>query len=261
MEGGEINATDEIQRVLQLLLAGVRSSSEFSQTATQKLMMLEQKLARTERILGEVEEIADRAKMVALNGRIEASRLGESGKAMGVIASETKDLAERAAQTSRSIRQSISELGRELAQTTQEMEKRSASHSNDFESASDQVGKLLTNLEQSHQHLRSVMSQTATVSVELQNDIAKAVMSMQFQDRVSQRIAHVAEAIEGFVQTTELWIGDERGGGRLLSSRILGQRNAGELHYGLERELAAKTLPREWVKKKSRLQVLATRRA
>ena len=200
-----VNPLTEIQQVLEKLLKAVQTSCSFSQTAAERLSDLEKRLSSLEKIVREVEDIASRAKMVALNGRIEASRLGPAGKAFGVVAQETKDLADKAGKTGSSIRQSINELAIQLFKTTAEMRQRAESDSTNAKLTSSAVQQLLSNLEQTHHQMNNAMTTTARISLELQNDIGKAVMSMQFQDRVSQRVEHVGETLDSLVELIDPW--------------------------------------------------------
>ncbi|MDX1926000.1 MAG: methyl-accepting chemotaxis protein [Pirellulaceae bacterium] len=204
-DSDEVNPLDEMHQVLEVLLKAVQSSCSFSQAAAERLSQLEKRLTDLEKIVHEVEDIAGRAKMVALNGRIEASRLGIAGKAFGVVAQETKDLADKAGKTGCSIRQSINELAIELFKTTAEMRRRAESDSKNVEATNSAVQKLLSRLEQTHHQMNAAMNSTASISTELQNDIGRAVMSMQFQDRVSQRVAHVVETLTSVVELIDPW--------------------------------------------------------
>ena len=195
----------EMQKVLEALLINVQASCQFSQNAAAKLLHLEQRLASVEKIVAEVEDIAGRAKMVALNGRIEAARLGEAGKAFGVVAQETKDLADKAAQTSQSIRQSITKLATELASTTADMQLRAESDTVGFQQTNAVASELLTKLDAAHRRMSESIDNTFKINVALQGDIAKAVMSLQFQDRVSQCVFHVIETLSGLVDRIDPW--------------------------------------------------------
>jgi len=197
--------TLEMQKVLEALLKNVQASCQFSQSAAAKLLHLEQRLASVEKIVGEVEDIAGRAKMVALNGRIEAARLGETGKAFGVVAQETKELADKAAQTSQAIRQSITKLAVELAGTTAEMRLRAESDTVGFQQTNVVARELLNKLDITHRQMSDSMENTVNISMALQADIAKAVMSLQFQDRVSQCVIHVMETLSGLVDRIDPW--------------------------------------------------------
>lgn len=196
---------EEMQHVLEALLVAVQASCGFSQSATDKLSQLEKRLGGVEKNVAEVEDIAGRAKMVALNGRIEASRLGIAGKAFGVVAQETKELADKAGKTGCSIRESINALAKELFEAAAEMRRRADSDAARFQKTNSEVRQLLTKLEQTHRQMNLAMATTANISIELQSDIGRAVMSMQFQDRVSQRVSHIVDAIEGLVQRIQPW--------------------------------------------------------
>lgn len=202
---GTVSPLEEMHQVLESLLVAVQSSCSFSKSAAEQLCQLERRLVGIDKVVSEVEDIAGRAKMVALNGRIEASRLGERGKAFAVVAQETKDLADKAGKTSCTIRESINELAVELFDTTAEMRQRAKTDAENVEKTNAAVRQLLKRLEQTHCQMNMAMTATANISVELRSDIGKAVTSMQFQDRVSQRVAHVVEALTGLADLIHPW--------------------------------------------------------
>jgi hypothetical protein len=53
------------------------------------------------------------------------------------------------------------------------------------------------------------MQQTQSISQELGKDISKAVMAMQFEDRVSQRLAHISDALDMLTNRVEVCAGTE----------------------------------------------------
>ena len=57
------------------------------------LTRIETDLQNVEACMAEIEDIANRSRMVSLNGQIEAARAGEHGQGFAVVASETGDLA------------------------------------------------------------------------------------------------------------------------------------------------------------------------
>jgi methyl-accepting chemotaxis protein len=194
--GKEGDLIQQMQRVMESLLENVRLSSEFSQEVSQKLLNLESRLNLVENTIEEVEEISNRAKLVALNGQIEASRLGTQGRAFQVVAEETKALATNAAKTSDTIRSSINQLAIELHGTSSSIRTRAASDSESFRRSEESAKKLLSDIQSANSRIKQSLTQTVKIGGELRTDIAKAVMSMQFQDRVSQRIAHVIETLD-----------------------------------------------------------------
>ncbi|MEZ6097428.1 MAG: methyl-accepting chemotaxis protein [Pirellulaceae bacterium] len=191
---------EEMQAVLGLLLDNVRATCEFSQTASARLARLEQQLDRMQNTLNEVEDISNKARLVALNGQVEAARLGDAGRAFGIVARETKTLSMQAAATSESIRNGMNELTVELRSTSAEIRDRADDNTKRFAESESTVRQLLSDLESSHRNMVHSLQTTAEISRELGQDIARAVMSMQFQDRVSQRVGHVVDTLETILQ-------------------------------------------------------------
>lgn len=190
----------EMQDVLGVLIERIQNSCDFSLTVCERLSQLESRLEDIETTLTDIEELASRARLVALNGQIEAARLGDAGQAFRVVAQETKDLSGNAGDTSTAIRELIGTLVGEIKKTSAELKSRSAVDLETFQDSQQQAVKLLKDIFESHRHITASLNKTGAISHELSREIGSAVMSMQFQDRVSQRIAHVTETLEMLVQ-------------------------------------------------------------
>lgn len=186
----------EIRAVLGSLLSAVHESTDSSQQLSERIQQLEQVLAEVNTSLRQVETIAEEARIVGLNGRLEAARAGTHGAAFNVVANETKNLGVHAAETSASIRRQVEQLNRSLNQVSTELRQRI---SIDAESARDsevKVTNLLDQLGFLHHGLTSSLQRTESLSEAVSRDITKSVMALQFQDRVNQRLDHVVEALQ-----------------------------------------------------------------
>lgn len=187
---------DLVRSAMEEMLANVRTSANFSFAISKQILAVEAKLSAIEQCLNNVEKVADQAKLVALNGQIEANRLGDAGVAFGVVAQETKTLAGNAGTTSESIREMVADLGTALRETSAGLQSQNEKDSKIIAESEQTVSELLDSLAVSHNHMSKSLSEMSSISTQLGQDIAQAVMSLQFQDRVSQRIAHVCEALE-----------------------------------------------------------------
>lgn len=190
------NKIDEMQTVVKKLVNYMGESCESLNTASQKLIDVEKRLDVVESVLYNIEKIASQSRLVALNGEIEARRLGTSGKAFAVVAAETKLLSQHATETSRSIRELLSELTTMVTSTTGELNSRSKSDAMRLSQAKQEAESLLSFIHSDHVRMTQSLVETEKIGRELQGNITNAVMSLQFQDRVSQRIHHVADSLK-----------------------------------------------------------------
>jgi methyl-accepting chemotaxis protein len=194
--GSEKNLISEMQAVLNSLVYNMRESCEFSESVSTRLTRLEARLSGIEKTLIAIEDLSCRARLVALNGQIEAARLGMAGLAFGVVAQETKDLSVIAAETSLSIRECVAELVTEIKHTSSELRERTQFDVQRFHVSEKQAVDLLQDIDVNQKQMTESLNQTSLISSTLQREIARAVVSMQFQDRVSQRLGHVIDTLQ-----------------------------------------------------------------
>ena len=195
-EGQGADVISEMRDVVALLVQRIGDSCEFSQEASSRLAQIESRLEGIDATLCNIEEIARKARLVALNGQIESARLGEAGVAFGVVAEETKELSRHAADTSTDIRELVSQLVLDIKTTATELREQSEEDAQRLEESQQKATQLLADIDVSHRRMRDSLNQTCELSQQLGGDIAQAVMSLQFQDRVSQRIEHVIESLQ-----------------------------------------------------------------
>ena len=136
------------------------SAVQLSQCRVQSREGMNKVLDAARKTLDEVDTIAREARMVGLNGQIEAARAGQQGIAFSVVANETKSLALHAATTS------------------------------------DMLKKMLNELAVLHEQLVEALQSSESTSECLSKEITRAVMGLQFQDRVNQQIQHITETLD-----------------------------------------------------------------
>jgi methyl-accepting chemotaxis protein len=185
----------EIRSVLGSLLSAVQESTNSSQQLSERLQKLEQTLGEVNASLRQVETIAEEARIVGLNGRLEAARAGSHGAAFNVVANETKNLGVHAAETSASIRKQVEQLNRSLHQVSTELRDRISIDAASALDSQVKVTNLLDQLGVMHHGLTTSLQRTESLSEGVSRDITKSIMALQFQDRVNQRLDHVVEAL------------------------------------------------------------------
>jgi methyl-accepting chemotaxis protein len=94
-----------------------------------------------------VQEIAQKSRILSINGSVEAARAGEQGRGFAVVAREMLELAEHARVAATEIQGTLGEVQRAIARMQGAIE-RSSALANDQGAALAEVRQVMTSLQQ-----------------------------------------------------------------------------------------------------------------
>lgn len=145
-----------------------------------------------------VEEIASQTNLLALNAAIEAARAGEMGRGFAVVADEVRELSIQSGKAGEKIAAMVGTVNNAMHKALEN----AATYSKDDLKAEinsrDRVDSVLTNLKSVMDGLSESSHVLQEAGVGIVNEINDILVSLQFQDRVSQILVHVNNSMVDF---------------------------------------------------------------
>jgi len=144
-----------------------------------------------------IDQINATTNMLAINAKIEAAHAGDAGRGFAVVADEVRELAKNVSLLSSDLKGRILKISdglrggysllKEIAEVDTSNENLVA-----HQGISDMMGALV----EQAVSMKAILEASASATEKIGRDIDAAVVTMQFQDRATQRLAMSAKAME-----------------------------------------------------------------
>jgi len=141
-------------------------------------------------ILSEVESIAKQTNLLALNAAIEAARAGEAGRGFAVVADEVRNLSENTNKFSKQIRALVGNVSDSLISAEQSINKLAATDMTFVMDSKQRVQVMMTDLTALNETIAGNAVELNLINAKVEQNVAVAVSTLQFQDMSSQLLAH-----------------------------------------------------------------------
>jgi methyl-accepting chemotaxis protein len=200
-QSGGQNATVESsleasRRTIASLLERLERATKLSALAVSSMEEVSRSVTGIEELLNQVQRIAFTNKLVALNAKIEAVHVGELGSGFEVVADEISRQADRSTELAGGISGHIQDMRGRVDSAAGDLREFLAEGRQKLDQSRNEAESALTMLWSLHQHTCESLERNTQENSRLAGDIANAVMGLQFQDRVKQRLEHAVEALE-----------------------------------------------------------------
>lgn len=189
------------QRELDAIVASLRSALASKELLLHEVMELANLTEQLQAMAQDVGNIAKQTNLVALNAAIEAARAGEVGRGFAVVADEIRKLSSHSGETGRRIGETVDTVNTAIASTLAI----SRQYAQQDEATVTHSGQVI---EQVIQRFRGATTTLLDSSDELRKEsqsvgqeISQVLVSLQFQDRVSQVLGLVRNDLEKLHQT------------------------------------------------------------
>jgi methyl-accepting chemotaxis protein len=143
----------------------------------------------------DVAGIADQTNLLALNAAIEAARAGEVGRGFAVVADEVRKLSNLSKETGTRISAKVETISAAISAAVQAADQTAANEAQSVVRSEQAIDSVLHDFKEVTEGLVESSGILRSQSGGIKNEIADAIVQLQFQDRVSQILSHVRDNI------------------------------------------------------------------
>lgn len=193
-------------------LGEIRNIFHVMQEGRQQLVKMVQGLGQhideLHGMTNEVSSIAAQTNLLALNAAIEAARAGESGRGFAVVADAVRTLSNRSSETGKRMSESVELINSSISNLIKVSDGSIKSDEALIDSSDLKIKDILQKLQVSSESLVSSSELIKSQSVGIRNEVSGVIVSLQFQDRVSQILNHVKENINELAGVADSYLRD-----------------------------------------------------
>jgi methyl-accepting chemotaxis protein len=182
----------ELHGVLDVLRAAMTSNSAIH-AEVQSLGRFVNELLQ---MASEVAEISAQTNILSINAAIEAARAGENGRGFGVLAQEVRKLSAMSGETAKRMAEKVTVISSAIGAAHRAAESSTQRGEASAVQAETAINQVLGQFKSVTQGLEASSEVLKRESAGIQSEIVEALVQLQFQDRVSQRMTHVRHNIE-----------------------------------------------------------------
>lgn len=180
---------------LQTVVDSLESTVEAKKSLIGGIAKLTELTGELQRMATDVRDIAARTNLLALNAAIEAARAGEAGRGFAVVADEVRKLSGMSGDTGARITEMACVIANAIAATKTTADEFAARDEATVGDAKIAVRSVVDGFTAATGNLVEANATMQRESDVIRAEVEEVLVSMQFQDRVSQILSHVESDI------------------------------------------------------------------
>lgn len=197
-QDGLVDLLETSQRDLGSIIDSLRESTVSKQSLLKEVNQLALFMGELKEMAAEVGSIAMQTNLLALNAAIEAARAGEAGRGFAVVADEVRKLSTLSAETGKRISQGAEQINAAIASTVSASEQSVTRDAESVTHSESVIGQVIERFHGAASRLTDSSRILNEASMGIRDEISDVLVSLQFQDRVSQILSHIRDDIRRF---------------------------------------------------------------
>lgn len=190
-----VNLLKESQTQLSSVISLLHHAVEDKKTLVNAIVELSQKSKELKGLANTVKSIARETNMVAINAAIEAAHIGQLGSGFAVVATAVRRLSGDAERTGNNISDVVSNVSLAINNVEAISEEYKEKDAQMVINAEQVVENVVAKFGDATQAMTASAQAMQTQGQHIKSEIADVLVSLQFQDRVSQVLTHVQDDI------------------------------------------------------------------
>jgi methyl-accepting chemotaxis protein len=195
---GAIGVLEISERELRSLIDTLKSAQHARDAVFGEVRGLSRYTEELRQMATEVAAIASQTNLLALNAAIEAARAGEAGRGFAVVADEVRKLSGMSSDTGKKMTEKVGIINAAMAGACKIAEEASAHDTQSVRDSEATVHNVITRFGGVAAGLGESTETLQQESSGIGVEVSEVLVSLQFQDRISQILSHVRLNMEQF---------------------------------------------------------------